>query len=90
MTSDRRVVLLTPAGNPVRHGGSGSAYANYGCRCVPCTEANRVRVVRRRAERSADDPGVAHGTRGGYINWGCRCVPCTRANSAYRREKVVD
>lgn len=86
--SDRPVVLTTPAGNPVRHGGSGSAYANYGCRCEPCTEANRVRVARRRAERSADAPGVVHGSRSTYLNWGCRCESCTQANSVYQRSRV--
>jgi hypothetical protein len=84
------VVDVTPAGNTVRHGGTGSAYSNYGCRCVECTEANRARAERRRAERKSEGaPGHAHGSRSTYSNWSCRCGRCRSAAAViaeqYRR-----
>lgn len=75
-------VDFTPAGNPVNHGGSGTAYANYGCRCDECTDANTARVLRRRLERKAEDvPPQLHGKASTYTNWGCTCEPCTAANA---------
>jgi hypothetical protein len=74
------VVDVTPAGNTVSHGGKGSAYSNYGCRCDECTEANRVRAERRRAERKGEGPPRdAHGSRSTYSNWSCRCGKCRSA-----------
>jgi len=70
----------------MKHGGAGTAYANYGCRCAECTEANRVRTARRRAERVAEhkDPNdPRHGKVSFYSNHGCRCEKCTTAWSAY-------
>ena len=69
----------------MNHGGSGTAYANYGCRCDECKEANRARTSRRRKERFAepkapDDP--RHGKSTFYSNHGCRCEKCTAAWSA--------
>ena len=63
----------------MNHGGDGTAYSNYGCRCDECTEANRVRTARRRNERRAeakdpDDP--RHGMYSFYANHGCRCDKC--------------
>ena len=72
----------------VRHGGAGTAYANYGCRCEECTEANRRRIGRRRAERMAQvresglPASVEHGLSA-YTNWGCRCEICSEANRRY-------
>jgi hypothetical protein len=75
-------VEFTPAGNPVKHGGAGTAYANYGCRCDECTAANAARVARRRAERATEEPPAdAHGNASTYTNWRCRCDECTAANS---------
>jgi len=45
----RRRVDFTPSGKSVTHGGSGTAYAHYGCRCDECTVANTARSMRRRA-----------------------------------------
>ncbi len=78
--ADPARVDVTPAGNPVQHGGTGSAYSNYGCRCEECTEANRTRAERRRAQRKREGPAKdAHGTLSTYNNWSCRCVWCRRA-----------
>lgn len=87
--SERVVVHFTPGGKPVTHGGSGTAYANYGCRCEPCTAANLERVSRRRKERSPADitDDRMHGKRSTYVNWNCRCEPCVEAHAeACRRE----
>lgn len=56
-------------------------YSTYthGCRCAPCTEANRLysRTIRKlRLERRREAP---HGTLSGYKNWGCRCRACRKA-----------
>lgn len=95
------IVYMTPAGNPVNHGGSGSAYTNYGCRCQACTEAHNRRVERRRRERhvevaTGNATGFKHGV-GGYSNWGCRCDVCRAAQHeavlagyASRKERVRD
>lgn len=91
MTDTERVIVnFTPAGNPVTHGGSGTAYANYGCRCNPCTQANRVRTQRRRLERLPDEaPRGSHGTVSTYNNWNCRCGDCLRAKSDENRESAA-
>ena len=68
----------------IKHGGSGIAYANYGCRCAECTEAHRIRLAKRQAERAAEakDPNdPRHGNDSFYINHGCRCEPCKKAHS---------
>jgi hypothetical protein len=76
-------VDFTPAGNPVKHGGAGTAYTHYGCRCGPCTDANTARAHRRALERRDESPPPeAHGKRSTYNNWACRCVPCCEANAA--------
>ena len=78
-------VIFSPAGNPVSHGGSGSGYTNYGCRCEDCTEANTARMHRRRLERKGKKPpSDAHGQLSTYVNWWCRCPACRRAASAAR------
>lgn len=81
--SDRVVVNFTKTGKPVTHGGSGTAYANYGCRCDACTEANTIRVeIRRRARLREGVPSDAvHGSSSTYSNWGCRCDECRAAHS---------
>ena len=71
------------------HGGSGSGYSNYGCRCEACVVAHRTRVARRRAERIAQGAPpafVEHGLSA-YTNWGCRCFTCTEANKAHHRAR---
>lgn len=78
--ADPQRVDLTPAGTLISHGGTGSAYSNYGCRCIECTEANRARAERRRTERKRQGPPKdAHGSSSTYSNWSCRCVWCRRA-----------
>lgn len=53
-----------------RHGGTGYAYSNFGCRCFECTEANRAKVERRRAQRKREGPPKqAHGSSSTYSNW---------------------
>ena len=93
--TDRVIVNFTPTGKPVTHGGSGSAYANYGCRCELCIEANTARVDRRRRERQTEEQpaNLPHGRDSTYSNWGCRCEPCKAAYSlknrrAYEARKV--
>jgi len=71
--------------------GSASTYCNYGCRCVPCTEAHRAAVARQRSERSARltaDPSAApHGRASTYLNWGCRCEACRSAEADRQRNR---
>lgn len=52
-------VDLKPSGKPVVHGGSGSAYSNYGCRCAECTEAFVVSIYARRRAREGRPPRTA-------------------------------
>lgn len=78
---------------PARHG-TKSKY-DAGCRCEPCTRANRVSMERWREGAAAllavFPELVPHGTVGGYRNYGCRCRACTTAHSAahaaYRRRR---
>lgn len=75
------LVTHTPAGTVVIHGGSGTGYRSYGCRCRACKEANRYRADndrKKRMERGIPET-VAHGKATTYGNWGCRCDPCTDA-----------
>ena len=74
----------------IKHGGSGSAYANYGCRCEECTEAHSKRIKRRQYERALEpknpnDP--RHGTYSFYNNHGCRCGPCKESARAYDKAR---
>ena len=84
-------VDFKPSGKPVIHGGSGSAYANYGCRCAECTAANTACITRRKKARRPEDANPkSHGKVQTYSNWNCRCAPCTDANriasaNKYRR-----
>lgn len=72
-------VDFTKSGKPVNHG-AGTAYADHGCRCEECTEANTRRVKRRRLERRVEAlPERPHGQYSTYVNWSCRCVECTEA-----------
>lgn len=72
-----------------KHGGS--AYVNHKCRCSVCTEAHRVTMAKRKAERAAivKESGlpshIKHG-RNAYGNWGCRCEVCTAAHTQYRAQ----
>lgn len=87
-------VKFTPGGKLVTHGGSGNAYANYGCRCDQCKAANAARVRRRSHERDASTlPPEAHGKYTTYTNWRCRCEKCKIAGAAanaaaYARRKA--
>jgi hypothetical protein len=81
-------VEFTPAGNPVHHGGSGSSYTNYGCRCDECTEANTARAHRRHLQRRGEQPPAdAHGQLSTYVNWWCRCPGCREAAALDRSER---
>lgn len=75
------LVTHSPAGNIIKHGGSGMGYRSYGCRCKRCTEANRHRGDIERKKRSSRviPETVPHGKATTYVNWGCRCDPCTKA-----------
>lgn len=79
---------FTPGGKPVTHGGSGTAYANYGCRCPECTVANAERIGRRRRERRFEPipDWVQHGVYTTYTNWSCKCDPCKAAGAVKNRE----
>lgn len=80
------LVTHTPAGTIVSHGGAGTAYSAYGCRCRACKNANALRVNQRRKEREALVKGeglpetVRHGRASSYSNWGCRCEACSKAH----------
>ena len=80
-------VDFTPAGGLVKHGGSGTAYANYGCRCEECQEANTERTKRRRRERVTEEPPAdSHGKPSTYSNWGCKCVECVAAGAVHNKK----
>lgn len=81
-------VDFTPAGNPVNHGGAGTAYSHYGCRCDECTDANTARAHRRSLERRGETPPPeSHGKASTYNNWSCRCDPCSVAKAAEQHER---
>lgn len=85
--SEDNIVNFTPSGKPVTHGGSGTAYANYGCRCTDCKLANTERAKRRRRERVKEEPPEdAHGKYSTYSNWGCRCDACVKAGSDHNKQ----
>lgn len=81
------MVTHTPAGIIIQHGGAGTAYSTYGCRCRACKSANTLRVNQRRKEREALVKGdglpasIQHGKSSSYRNWGCRCEACTTAHT---------
>lgn len=82
-------VLVNPrTGEPITHGGSGTSYEHFGCRCFECREANSKRAHRRRKERKSEKKPV-HGKASTYINWECRCYKCKAAHNekvkAYNR-----
>jgi hypothetical protein len=94
-SAGRRVgVVMTAEG---RHGRS--TYANQGCRCPLCTDAEvryqaHVRALRF-AERVEVDGrlfaprATSHGNST-YRNWGCRCLVCSTAaaDAARARNKT--
>lgn len=85
--NDENIVNFTPGGKPVKHGGSGTAYSNYGCRCPECKQANSERAKRRRKERVGEiPPETAHGKYSTYSNWGCRCDDCVKAGSEHNKQ----
>lgn len=85
--------------NPyAKHNGSGSLYCRKnGCRCVKCTEANRLKHYRASVKRHAMKikPEHVHGTYNGYVNYGCRCDKCRACNTErcrqayYKRKGIV-
>lgn len=85
-------VILTPSGNLVTHGGSGSGYSNYGCRCEECCVANSKRKRELDLERQKAADGmpseVVHGLQG-YVRWKCRCKVCKAAKARSRKANKV-
>ena len=70
------------------HGTSGG-YVNHRCHCVPCTEANRVRMENWRADHWGMEPPKHNET--GYNMYGCRCPVCSedhRTRMAAYRERA--
>lgn len=65
------------------HGTQGTY--STGCRCSPCTEANRERQVDYALRKQADGfAGLKHGSSGTY-GLGCRCDLCRSANTERAR-----
>jgi hypothetical protein len=64
----------------------------YGCRCVECREAIRLKGVARRRRLGVPTtkgvpPGsIKHGTKYGYDRRGCRCDECREANAEAQRQ----
>lgn len=67
------------------HGTLGG-YRNHKCRCVPCTEANRLYQADHRL-RLALRPVPVHGTENAYSNYLCRCTLCRAAHTAGARKR---
>lgn len=85
MTSSTWDLLTNP--NDPRHGTEGG-YSNHGCRCTPCTEANRAAQAEdRQRRRGGDIPDYVHGTTNGYSNYCCRCDECREAHNAAARAR---
>lgn len=85
MATGNGFVEFTPSGKRVTHGGAGTAYAAYGCRCIECVEANRERARKGQAKRQeAREAGadLKHGLVSTYTNYGCRCDECKAAQVA--------
>ena len=81
------LVKFTPSGKLVKHGGAGTAYEHYKCRCTECKLAHSERINRRRKERDPNDaPWDSHGKVSTYKNWNCRCEACTQANTEDSRK----
>jgi len=89
---DGRLVAPVPAEMHGKH----STYRQYGCKCAPCVEANRVTIAAQRTARLTERilidgrlvapvPPEMHDRYTTYQNYGCRCIPCTTANSRKRR-----
>jgi len=83
------------------HGEVGG-YTRFGCRCGLCTEAQRIDIASRKADRHAErvlidgrlvHPRAKHGTENAYGNYGCRCVPCSdvwsRAMTARNKRRLA-
>jgi hypothetical protein len=69
---------------PAAHG-TASKY-NTGCRCEPCSAAQRARnLAWREAVAGLPAAFVPHGLNG-YRNYGCRCETCKAAGSVANRE----
>jgi hypothetical protein len=62
-----------------------TTYANWHCRCWPCTDAHRLHMKRHRARRRDERvlvdghlvavDAVVHNSST-YSNWSCRCTAC--------------
>ncbi len=85
MTWNRMMAELSP--EDPRHGTT-NGYGNHGCRCAPCTDANRTSHARYlekvRSEGSLIGGNVTHGTSYRY-DVGCRCDACREAHNAKSR-----
>lgn len=71
--------------------GTVAEYAR-GCRCEPCTEANReshARTVARMKAKGLPEGDPRHGRYATYQSWGCRCVPCAAAASQRNRAYLL-
>jgi len=66
----RRAVRGLPPDDP-RHG-SASAYANWRCRCDPCSKANAVKCASRRASATIEERQVTADNVGALYEW---CEP---------------
>jgi len=76
------------------HGGAGTAYSHYGCRCDECRAANAARKKRRDKERArllaAGLVNPTHGEVSTYSNYLCRCDECRAAWSERCRRYKAD
>lgn len=83
MEESKSFVEFTPSGKRVTHGGSGTGYSAYGCRCAECKAANTRRARERYLKRKTSEITAAHGLKSTYDNWGCRCQECKEAHHIY-------
>ncbi len=77
--TDEHVEQIAPA--RFDHGGSGSGYRNYGCRCDLCRAAHARSIKRGRENariRASMPEDTQHGIEATYDRWCCRCPLCKR------------
>ena len=62
--------------------GTRNGYNHHRCRCLRCTEANRLKQQAWRTGALEGIPTVmpVHGRASTYRNWRCRCAPCAEAH----------
>lgn len=83
----------------VRTHGTRATYVT-GCRCLPCTRANR-KYSRDRRQKNMENrelvdgrwitlaPNAKHGSYSTYTNRGCQCEPCMNAYKEWFRYKPL-